>query len=288
MSISVPRSDLGFALTSKQLEQYKNDGFVVVDMQLEEGELIRLGAAVDQLVINHLGWEQGDFRDLVGDDSNQKEITQPQILMPQRYSDAFRRSPVRDIAWSIAKSILGHQALYEGEHVILKPAACNVKTPLHQDEAFWSGDIEYQSLTVWVPLVDATVERGCLQYVPGSHKGKVLDHHSYRHKQNNNSLEIDDPETFQPVPVPVPLGSAVIHHSRIIHGAGPNKTGRDRPAYIFGFGLPVKKKKEGEQYHWQVGRLASCEARSIQNGYRPTRMRPEVEGESTKVGGGQY
>eukprot|EP00039_Didymoeca_costata_P011234 m.157106 g.157106 ORF g.157106 m.157106 type:complete len:421 (+) comp15108_c0_seq3:2-1264(+) len=50
--------------------------------------------------------------------------------------------------------------------------------PWHQDNSYWEPRIwDEVVLTVWVALVDATVENGCLQMVKGGHKaGKTASH----------------------------------------------------------------------------------------------------------------
>ena len=50
-------------------------------------------------------------------------------------------------------------------------------TPWHQDAGVVNPDAdESLILTVWFPLTDADAENGCLQVVPGSHRGDLLTH----------------------------------------------------------------------------------------------------------------
>ncbi len=51
-----------------------------------------------------------------------------------------------------------------------------------QDEAYWNPDVHLQSLSDWMPLDAATVASGCMQFIPGSHKGDVRWH---RHIDDN-------------------------------------------------------------------------------------------------------
>jgi len=50
--------------------------------------------------------------------------------------------------------------------------------PWHQDNSYWEPRIwDEQVLTVWVALVEATPENGCMQFVKGGHRtGKTGSH----------------------------------------------------------------------------------------------------------------
>ena len=52
------------------------------------------------------------------------------------------------------------------------------ETPWHQDEAFRSPDFVYSELSIWLALQPATLENGCMQFIPGSNKWDVLEHRS--------------------------------------------------------------------------------------------------------------
>ena len=52
------------------------------------------------------------------------------------------------------------------------------ETPWHQDEAFRSPDFVYKELSIWLALQPATLENGCMQFIPGSNKWDVLEHRS--------------------------------------------------------------------------------------------------------------
>ena len=50
-------------------------------------------------------------------------------------------------------------------------------TPWHQDSGVVNASADdTDMLTVWFPLMDTDAENGCLQVIPGSHRGEVLTH----------------------------------------------------------------------------------------------------------------
>jgi ectoine hydroxylase-related dioxygenase (phytanoyl-CoA dioxygenase family) len=76
-------------------------------------------------------------------------------------------------------------------------------------------------LSVWVPVTDATVENGCLQVIPGSHRRDLLDH-----CPTSGNLGIPDKllKLQEAVPVPMRAGSALIFGQQLIHGSRDNVT----------------------------------------------------------------
>jgi ectoine hydroxylase-related dioxygenase (phytanoyl-CoA dioxygenase family) len=97
--------------------------------------------------------------------------------------------------------------------------------------AGWS----YGSLCIWTALDDATRENGCLEFIPGSHLGRVLAHHSVKHDDDIPALETTEIDPAASVPCPVRAGQAVAHDQRTLHFASANATSHPRRAYILVF-----------------------------------------------------
>ena len=78
-------------------------------------------------------------------------------------------------------------------------------------------------LTVWVPLVDATEERGCLWVMPRMHKGGLFFH---KPDDMAHYLVIPDEEFGgrQAVLAPVPKGGVLLLTNRTPHASFENKT----------------------------------------------------------------
>jgi ectoine hydroxylase-related dioxygenase (phytanoyl-CoA dioxygenase family) len=97
--------------------------------------------------------------------------------------------------------------------------------PWHQDSGYFEPHCDDNLIvTVWIPLVDATPENGCLQVMPRAHREGV-----FRHWANGPGgfLIIDDedlPPAQRPVTVPVPLGGALFMSNCTPHCSTPNNT----------------------------------------------------------------
>jgi hypothetical protein len=96
--------------------------------------------------------------------------------------------------------------------------------PWHQDSGYFEPYCDLGLIiTVWVPLVDSTEERGCLWVMPRMHKRGV-----FTHKPDDAKfyLVIPDEEFAgqQAVPVPVPKGGVLLLTNRTPHASFENKT----------------------------------------------------------------
>ena len=66
-----------------------------------------------------------------------------------------------------------------------KPAGTGARTPWHQDEAYWDPEWQYQNASIWMPLQVATVENGCMHYIPGTHKLGLVKHKAIKEAMND-------------------------------------------------------------------------------------------------------
>ncbi|MEZ5413985.1 MAG: phytanoyl-CoA dioxygenase family protein [Opitutaceae bacterium] len=96
--------------------------------------------------------------------------------------------------------------------------------PWHQDSGYFAEHCDNSLIiTCWVPLVDATVENGCMQILPRTHQGKVVPHHT---GGNAGFLVIkdenlpDDPR--RAITAACPKGGVVFMTNRTPHCSTPN------------------------------------------------------------------
>jgi len=117
------------------------------------------------------------------------------------------------------------------QHVRIKPPATALasdeirahvtSTSWHQDRAVTLAEADNtRMVTAWVAITDATVENGCLQVIPGSHRGDMLEHCPV------SQLAIPDKlfDLSSALPVPVKSGGVVLFHPLTVHGSLINTT----------------------------------------------------------------
>jgi ectoine hydroxylase-related dioxygenase (phytanoyl-CoA dioxygenase family) len=101
-------------------------------------------------------------------------------------------------------------------------------TPWHRDQFYWPLDTEH-TITMWMPLVDATAEMGLVRFALGSHRLGALGDlpigdESQRVLQaliEREGLTCTDHQHFAP-------GDASFHSGWTLHSAGPNRSERMR------------------------------------------------------------
>ena len=93
------------------------------------------------------------------------------------------------------------------------------RTYWHQDQGVLTEDADNSDiLTVWVPMVDATIDNGCLQVVPGSHRGE-LGLHCFT--ASSKGIPEDLVGEIR-VPLPMKAGDVLFMNKLTKHGSLPN------------------------------------------------------------------
>lgn len=249
-------------LTQDQIDFYHQNGYLSIPniMPLDEVEWMR--KIYDQLFESQAGREVGDQFDLAGTDEEGKQAVLPQILGPAKYAPELKTSQLWVNAEHIVKQLLGPDAHFGDGHMIFKPAKYGAETPWHQDEAYWDPNLDYTSMSIWVPLQEATLENGCMWFVPGSQDQEILPHQSVGGDVRIHALEMLNPPTEGAVACPLPPGGATFHASRTMHYAGPNTSEIDRRAYILGGGLNAKPRPTARRFPWNEIKQAARQERA--------------------------
>lgn len=253
--------DPTITLSRDQIAFYHREGYLSIPALMTPEEVEQVRKIYDRLFAERAGREEGNQFDLAGTDEEDQEASLPQILGPVKYAPELANFHFRANALAIAKQLLGPEAEARGEHAILKPPSIGAKTPWHQDEAYWDPGLEYNSISIWIPLQKATVENGCMQFIPGSYKQEVLPHHSINNDPRIHGLEIDEVDPAKAVACSIPAGGATIHHCRTVHYAGPNQTNEPRRAYILIFAVPPRQRAVARDFYWQREKRTAREER---------------------------
>jgi len=143
--------------------------------------------------------------------------------------DAFSRTA--KLAATVASLGYDDPVLLQSMY-IFKPPHIGGEVYCHQDSTFLY--TEPESCTgFWFALEDATVENGCMHFIPGAHKGPLKELH-YRGDDGEMTFKsLDDspwPEDAT-VPAEAKAGTLVIFDGRAPHLSGPNRSDKSRHAY---------------------------------------------------------
>lgn len=154
----------------------------------------------------------------------------------------WRMTPgFHDVLWNPAYVMAAYQLLGNKsvrlwhDQLFCKPAKHGGVVAWHQDYSYWTRSVPMQHLTTWVGLDDASVENGCLQYIPKSHKWGLLDKPSLTGEMKGLIQFLTDEqakELEKPVPVEMKKGYGAFHHPLLVHGSFENNSERPRRAFV--------------------------------------------------------
>jgi phytanoyl-CoA hydroxylase len=103
--------------------------------------------------------------------------------------------------------------------------------PWHQDKSYWTDAKAAPVITVWIPLVDATFENGCLHVIPRTHRRRLLRHHHETYS-GTGYAELDERQLRSQgaaaVALPIAAGGAIVFNDRTIHSSTANQSGHVR------------------------------------------------------------
>jgi ectoine hydroxylase-related dioxygenase (phytanoyl-CoA dioxygenase family) len=253
-------------MSADQLAAFRRDGFLLVKGLSSAEEIASLRAPFDRMFSERRGWDAGDLFDMVGLDGPERGLALPQLVWPSRYEPLLRQTELASNARSIAEQILGPKLENDLEHAISKPPFSGAATPWHQDDAFHrKGSGVPESISIWMPLQDVTVESGCMQYIRGSNLGPLYPHRSPHNDPRIHGLEtVSIPDLTNCVAVPMRAGDAVIHLSRTLHSAGVNTTDQPRRAYVLGFSVRARPDRIlTRDYPWNLEKQTAREQRAL-------------------------
>jgi hypothetical protein len=243
-------------LSREQTDFFRREGFLRLRRFVAPAAILALRPVYDRLFQARTGFNQGDYFDLVGPESD-GPFGAPQLLRLSAYAPELLGSPVFPAAWAVARQILGPAARLDLDHGILKPARSAAPTPWHQDEAFWDGRYEHDGISIWIPLQDVDEDSGCLQFAPASHRRRVLPHRTIGDDPRVHGLEVPGYAPLFSEACPLPLGGATVHHARTLHYSAPNASEEDRRAYVLVFSGRKRRRFFARPQHRDLARLSA-------------------------------
>lgn len=114
------------------------------------------------------------------------------------------------------------------QHIRAKPPAASggagagfYNVPWHQDSGVtWEEADDSEIITCWVAMVDATLENGCMEVMPGVFRHGHLKHQA----EGGTTIRPDLLPSVPPRLVPVKQGGVVFMHRHTPHRSIPNRT----------------------------------------------------------------
>jgi phytanoyl-CoA hydroxylase len=239
--------------TAGEKESYAENGFLRVPGFLDEEELRRwrevVGTAITARGSQRFSFvsdeELAPSERWVVEDRGYYDLIFTQHVNLWQTDGAFKSLLFEEPLGSFVGELAGVPGLRIWHDQALVKEPYGNPTAFHLDVPYWSFTSP-DAITIWVALDDATLENGCLYYVPGSHKAMKFDNIAIG--KNIGSLFDVYPEwrDVPSVPCPVPAGGALFHNGLTFHGAGANMTPGRRRAMTCAY-MPDGATFNGEQ-----------------------------------------
>ncbi len=250
-------------LEQSKVDDFWNLGFTRIDRITTDEEIVWLREVYDLLFSGNMKLLPGALvTDVMTRMDKQRGDRIGQVLRPEFFIPELKETQFFQNSNRIAKQILGHDAHLDAWGHMVRKAPNNPDiVPWHQDEGYWDPSFDYQSFGCWMPLDPATLESGCMSFIPGSHKEGVLRHGFMDDDPAVTTLILDDKiDASKAVLQPVPIGGASIHHNRTLHFSGPNTTSNVRRAYVNEWQIVPVKRDTPYDRPWYWARQAAMRA----------------------------
>ncbi len=187
--------------TREQIAHYNAQGYVT-RVPLFEGEVLR---------------QVQDFFE-----RSRKELTTYDMftsfhhLNPDLYDIVVNRTLTEHLNDLLGPDVVCHVSQY----IVKEPGQMRV-IPWHQDASF--NPMNARCVIVWTAITDATVDNGCMGFIPGSHRLGALDCNL------DKGHEVPDAGRYgHKVPMELRAGQAVFFSDLLLHSSQGNRTA-DRP-----------------------------------------------------------
>jgi ectoine hydroxylase-related dioxygenase (phytanoyl-CoA dioxygenase family) len=224
-------------LSDSEFEQYQTEGYLVVEDALDPAMVDRVKTRLreythgtrtpesfEQQIEPRV--ERGELEVETEGDAVRKF----EGLGMVETDEVFREVATNDTIVSVAAQLLGENLKLLRSAAMFKPPEVGSEKGYHQDAAYYPIK-PLDSLTVWIGLDTATTENGCMNVVPGAHKGGLLGHEAVEYDTDiviaEKEYDVDDA-----IPIPMEPGSALFTHCLVPHYTAPNTTENWRRALI--------------------------------------------------------
>lgn len=223
-----------YVLTEDQIRSFEEYGFVSGIKIMDEEQVDQLNEELVKLQ-SASGEERKLFYHYESNESEDPDKVLFHAIGAWRVAPGFH-----DLIWSPAYRMAAYQLLGQPfrlfhDQLFCKPARHGGVVAWHQDFSYWTFTKPMNHLTCWIGLDDASVENGCLYYVPGSHKWGLLPITGLAGDMDAVTGVLDDDQKAvfdKKFANELKRGYASFHHPLTMHGSYANYSERSRRAVV--------------------------------------------------------
>lgn len=221
-------------LTNEQVKSFHENGFLGPIKLLDDWQVDVLISELASIAdTDHPGHHL--FYEFHSNESNNPDTILFHALGAWRITKGFHDVLYNPRFLMAAYQLLGEKPVrFWHDQLFCKPPKHGGVVAWHQDYSYWTRTKPMEHLTCWCGLDDSTLENGCVQYIPGSHRWGLLDKPVIAGDMHGifSYLTDEQKKQFNPVPVETKAGYGIFHHPLTLHGSSENKSNKPRRAFV--------------------------------------------------------
>lgn len=223
-------TEIRYGLSEAQLQQYDQDGFIILRDWFDEATVQAFSQAADKLLENAGPIIYGNPRIQVDQIAETTRVRQVYPVID--ISETFARLAQDARMLDPFRSLFNDTPVLFEDKLNYKYPSGGSPFPMHQDYSYWQ-EYSPQLTTALIYIDRATEENGCLEVVPGWHKKGLLPVEKLKVGQS-----VDDyvsPKVLDPslaIKVPGSAGTMILFSCFTPHSSGPNLSNSFRRAMI--------------------------------------------------------
>ena len=225
---------MSYKLSAKQIKKYNEDGFVIIDNVIDKDFLNKVKLATTKIVEKASLIDNSNDQYDLADNHSRSKISVRRIKQPHSFDNTFKDLLYYPSVIQKVKSLLGTNFRLHNGKINLKSPSAGDLVDWHQDWAFYPHSND-DVLAVGIMLDDMTSENGSVLFIPGSHKGKIYNHHHNGCFAGAIDIEKDNIDLSDAFEVTGKAGSITIHHARLLHASKPNNSNTMRRFLLWEF-----------------------------------------------------
>lgn len=229
-------------VTAEQREQFRRQGYFILEAVIPADVLAGLRDECDRLVREH-------DRQMEKEGVTSRGITHYKkryfIANRGQESAAISRFLFGDLMAEVTRATLGDDVFLFHEQYVVKAPEVGTRFAWHQDSGY-IGHYHTPYLSCWCALDDMSLANGTIFVLPyeraGMQPDELFDHAVEAETNDKVGYQGDDPGE----PALVPAGSVVVFSSRTLHRSGTNTTDRYRRSYLTQYSREIIRTKDGK------------------------------------------
>lgn len=246
-------------LTGSQVEDYWDNGFVVVPDLIPQASLDRYQTRFEALAVGSVAPAPAMkiMRDIMfvrGGAAPESPLHAVNKMINFEDDPVLYDYTLEPRLVAAVRDLVGPDIYSISTNIFNKPPGVDGRHPLHQDLRYFRIRPPDGIVGTWTSFAATTRNSGCLAAVPGSHRGELLPHAAPDWEYvNAGFLGIQNQTEAERVYLEMNPGDTLLFHPLLVHGSGRNRSEGFRRAISSHYASAAC---ESPVRNWRVGKQA--------------------------------